>query len=412
MATVNELTVKISADVKTAIDGLNKATDSLKDFGANGAKSISEVNAALAELRKQRNIATTSEEVNRLNKAIKDLSAEAARLRKPAEELGKKILPQVAQGSSQANFALTNTGRVLQDLPFGAIGVANNLEPLVQSFVQLRKESGSVKGAISALAGSLLGGGGLVLAISLVSAGLSLWGQRQQKLNREAKEGAEQANKYAEELAKERVQLDLLFKAATSANVPLSKRKEAIKELRSQYGEYLKDFSNEEILAGKAASAYNQLANAITQAARARALQERITENERKALELEIKATEEALAVRNKANAQKNETIRISGGVGAAVEVEVKAVDKQRDIYRQGAKAIRDYTNEAKELREENLRLANQYTKTLPAAFTATEKAQKSQSEKAKKSAKETSAFFGTLGTKDLPKVTSGIDKL
>jgi hypothetical protein len=69
-------------------------------------------------------------------------------------------------GVNQAGQSIVNLGRVLQDAPFGFIGIANNLNPLLESFQRLSKEAGGAKGAFKALASSLLGTGGLGLALS------------------------------------------------------------------------------------------------------------------------------------------------------------------------------------------------------------------------------------------------------
>ncbi|NCU77215.1 MAG: hypothetical protein EBV59_09800, partial [Synechococcaceae bacterium WB7_1C_051] len=60
------------------------------------------------------------------------------------------------------------------DAPFGFIAIANNIEPLIQSFQSLGKQSGGTGGALKALAGSLVGPGGLLLGISLVSSAVTV----------------------------------------------------------------------------------------------------------------------------------------------------------------------------------------------------------------------------------------------
>ena len=77
-------------------------------------------------------------------------------------------------GSSQATTALSNFSRVVQDAPFGIIGIANNIDPLLASFQRLKVETGSTKGAFQALASSLAGAGGLALAVSAATSILSV----------------------------------------------------------------------------------------------------------------------------------------------------------------------------------------------------------------------------------------------
>jgi len=82
-------------------------------------------------------------------------------------------LDKVRKQSGAAANSMMNFGRVLQDAPYGFIGIANNLNPLLESFQRLKVESGSTGGAIKSLASSLMGGGGLGLALSAVTAAIS-----------------------------------------------------------------------------------------------------------------------------------------------------------------------------------------------------------------------------------------------
>ena len=54
-----------------------------------------------------------------------------------------KSLKTLPNSSGQATQALTNFSRVVQDAPFGIIGVANNIDPLIQSFTALKASTGS-----------------------------------------------------------------------------------------------------------------------------------------------------------------------------------------------------------------------------------------------------------------------------
>ena len=76
-------------------------------------------------------------------------------------------LGNLPSASNQANQALLNSGRVLQDLNYGFMGIANNLNPLLESFQRLgekSKEAGSSIG--KELVGALTGPAGLGVALS------------------------------------------------------------------------------------------------------------------------------------------------------------------------------------------------------------------------------------------------------
>ena len=76
--------------------------------------------------------------------------------------------------SGQANQALVNLGRVASDAPFGFIAIQNNIEPLIQAFGSLKASTGTTGGALKALASSLAGPTGVLLAFSVVSSAVTV----------------------------------------------------------------------------------------------------------------------------------------------------------------------------------------------------------------------------------------------
>lgn len=81
---------------------------------------------------------------------------------------------------------------------------------------------------------------------------------------------------------KERVELNLLYKATQDTSRSMEERNEAVDELQKRYPSYFKNMSNEEILAGKASVAYGELKKAIIASAIARAQADKIAENSMK----------------------------------------------------------------------------------------------------------------------------------
>lgn len=108
----------------------------------------------------------------------------------------KKAVP----GANQAAAALTNVGRVAQDLPFGFVGIQNNLNPLLESFQRLKTETGSTSGAFKALGSSLIGAGGIGLALSAVTAAILIFQNGIAGFNSHTKEAKEKADKLKEVL--------------------------------------------------------------------------------------------------------------------------------------------------------------------------------------------------------------------
>jgi hypothetical protein len=184
-----------------------------------------------------------------------------------SDAMGKKL----PAGANQANTALTNFSRIVQDAPFGIIGIANNIDPLIGSFQALKAETGSTSGAFKALAGSLLGGGGIALAVSLVTSALTYLSMNGFfKTTEEAKkteqaikpvktsfdELTESINKSTEELGKQSARFTIVADAISQSNIPLQKRNEYIDDFLGKSDVYLGQL-------GKEKNAYNSVADAI-----------------------------------------------------------------------------------------------------------------------------------------------------
>jgi hypothetical protein len=95
--------------------------------------------------------------------------------------------------------------------------------------------------------------------------------------------------------------LDLLYRAATNVAKPYNERKKAVERLQEIYPAYFGNMSEEQVMVGNAISAYNNLRDAIIEAAQARAAQEVITEKSKDIKYIEFTGD----AYKNYANALK-----------------------------------------------------------------------------------------------------------
>lgn len=215
-------------------------------------------------------------------------------------------LKNIQPGANAANYALLNLNRVVQDSPYGIMGITNNINPLLESFQRLKKESGSTGGALKALAGSLIGGGGLGLAVAAISAaltfgsiGLDMWHR-----------GSKKAKEATSELANSQKEFDDIIKqsnataaqqigalkqvSAVAGDVTIStkRRKDALKDLQDLYPSYLKNVSLDDATNGKLATTIQtRLIPAIIAAAKARAYQEQINKLTTDGIKLEENQT-------------------------------------------------------------------------------------------------------------------------
>lgn len=120
------------------------------------------------------------------------------------------------------------------------------------------------------------------------------------------------ANKSA---ADELSTLKLLYNAATDSQRPMNERISAVKELQRLYPNYLGNMSQEEIMAGQASIQYQNLATHILEVAKAKAVQDKISENQTKILELEIEEAEQLAQIEaTQANIERQRTAINSGG--------------------------------------------------------------------------------------------------
>lgn len=139
--------------------------------------------------------------------------------------------------------------------------------------------------------------------------------------------------------------LDLLYRAATNVTKPYNERKKAVERLQEIYPAYFGNMSEEQVMVGNAISAYNNLRDAIIEAAQARAAQEVITEKSKDIKYIEFtgdayKNYANALKEYNKAYEEyleRNKTIGTSTGHERIVSARA---------YAQSTSGIRKYRKE------------------------------------------------------------------
>ena len=218
-----------------------------------------------------------------------------------------------------------NFTQVLREMPNFAISatvgvqsLSNNIPMLVAELQAARAAGASWGTVMMGLGKQLLGF--QTIAILAVTA-LTMLPSILREMGAEAKKAEDEMRSFFESLAREQTSLKTLFDVSKDVNQSMEVRKNAVKELRDQYGNYLQNLSDEQILAGNTAGAYDMLSEAILKTARARAAADEITKlqaqklmNERKMLDNEAKAQERIAALPQK-------TTMASAGVGGAGQV-------------------------------------------------------------------------------------------
>lgn len=221
----------------------------------------------------------------------------------------------VTRKTNNLKMQFSQVARELPSLAMGPqmfiLAISNNLPMLADAISDVRKQNellaaSGQKGVPvwKQLASSIFSWQtALVAAISLgivFGKDIASWvkelinGKKAIDNNKEALENYKKAMLESQQTAQnETVQLNLLYKAAVDSSKGMNERISAVKELKKEYPQYFKNLSDEEILVGKAADKYNELATAIMASAKAQAAKETLIKNSKEILDLETKITEE-----------------------------------------------------------------------------------------------------------------------
>lgn len=139
--------------------------------------------------------ATNVGEINYLNNSIKNLNTTIGSLNQQMNTVGRP--------TKDATNALTNLSRVAQDAPYGFIGIANNLNPLLESFQRLSKDAGGAGGALKSMVAGLTGPAGIGIALGVVSSIVVAFGDDIGKFITEKMQGLGKAFTIESNLVKE-----------------------------------------------------------------------------------------------------------------------------------------------------------------------------------------------------------------
>ena len=235
-----------------------------------------------------------------LDRAKKELRGFGDQVDKESSKSGKGF-KQVGKSAANAQPALQEFSRVIQDAPFGIQGVGNNIQQLTANFGNLSRSAGGTIPALRLMFASLAGPAGILLAVSAVTSALTVFANsgllksrtEAEKLAEAQKELAEGLEKYRESLtgvnkarlegnrgaAEELVNLRLLRGQIENTNNSLELRRDGIRQLVDQYPTYFKNVKEEQFLNGTLQTTYENLTKAIISRAKATAASDLLVEN-------------------------------------------------------------------------------------------------------------------------------------
>ena len=292
-------------------------------------------------------------DVSGLTAGVNTATSQLDKLGKAAQTTAPQI-GKLSQATQGYNSVGVDFARIIQDAPFGIIGVGNNITQLAGSFQVLKNQTGSTGAALKSALGSILSSGNaLILGISVLTTVFTILQQKGFfKTEEAAKSLNEQLADFRENLngiskatlegqinaQKEISNYKLLQVQAENTTISLEKRITAVNELRKLAPEYLKNLSDEQILAGNVGDAYKSLTNDILALAKAKAFSAQIDKNSADTLTLLLQEEQRAIVISQKRQDQEkarreDEQRRAigaaAGGFGSAAISEAAGIESQ-----------------------------------------------------------------------------------
>lgn len=363
-----------------------KLIDALKLVRAEQIKQL-EANkqAGKSYTQEAANVQALTGQINGLKAGLKDLQKTKEEVAKtPSIDIDTEA---VTRKTNNLKMQFSQVARELPSLAMGPqmfiLAISNNLPMLADAIADVRKQNellaaSGQKGVPvwKQLASSIFSWQtALVAAISLgivFGKDIANWvkelisGKKAIDNNKEALENYKKAMLDSQQAAQEEiVQLNLLYQAAVDSSKGMNERISAVKELKKEFPQYFKNLSDEEVLVGKAADKYNELATAIMASAKAQAAKETLIKNSKEILDLESKITEEykkqelnevkrTEAVGKLKEGQNRTLLPVSNDV-------IDAVNRDYDrFFNQSEEKITEWRKKIYDLTKFNKNLANQ----------------------------------------------------
>lgn len=227
----NQLTFGIGADVSPALQAMT---------------AVEQRTVVLQQrIQSLQNVIGQTTSVQKLNQAMTLLGKTQSELSRVSAQAGNALSSRLTPGSNEASQSLLNLSRVAQDAPFGILGIANNINPLVESFGRLKASTGTTGGALKALGGALAGPGGIGLAIGVASSLLVVFRDKLFGSSKAAKQLKDDVEEFKKSLDSAKassistgLQLQQFVDIAKNGNLPLEQRNEALRKANDILGDY------------------------------------------------------------------------------------------------------------------------------------------------------------------------------
>jgi hypothetical protein len=190
---MNELQIRLTADIKDLQSAINKAKATIKSFESETATDseksnvgfrrkiglIEQLTAKAKALKVSLSQATNEQQIASFNAELEQTNQELTRL----NSLGKSFANTSAQSfdkfrvsAGAATGSAIAFNRIIQDAPFGIIGIGNNIQQFAEQLTALKGTTGSTGAALKSFFTSLISPANLlVLGVSAVTAAFTAY---------------------------------------------------------------------------------------------------------------------------------------------------------------------------------------------------------------------------------------------
>lgn len=303
-------------------------------------------------------------------KLVKETAEIYAAMDKYQKSTGKHTLSvgNYKQAFDGLGFSISQVARELPSLAISAntffLAISNNIPMVIDEIQKLRAaneaaaKAGEAQVSITGKLVKSLFSFNTVMVLILTA--FSIWGKditnwigslfkgkttvdQLKRSTADLKDAMLEAGKSA---VNESVRLNILYKAATDSTRSQNERLKAVKELKKEYPEYLKNLSDEAIMTGNASKEYKELAKHILSVAMARAYEERIQKNAKEVIDLEEKKNqvlEEGRKTYQKQQKEIEELKRSSKGIGVGAVALEAALQGQASAWNTAKKEAKSY---------------------------------------------------------------------
>ena len=395
---MNELQIRLTADIKDLQSALNKAKASLKSFESETATDseksnvgfrrkiglIEQLTAKAKGLKVAISQATNEQQIAKFNSQLEQTNIELARLNslgKNFADSGLKSFNNLRKGAGAANGSVIAFGRIIQDAPFGIIGVANNIQSFSEQFSSLGKQAGGASSRLKLFFSALITPTNLaVLAVSALTAAYQAYSLGLFDAEKETKDLRTETEKFDEVLnnleknlsavdsarlkanksaANELAEVELLNSVLTDTSKSENERVIVYNKLLEKYPKIIGNITQEKALTEGLGEAYNLLIASIQERSKIEAISGAFAKVQEERILLLVKERKEFLT-QNELFKQRNDLLNKQAEALAKVNAkETKQADRNQ--------ALRDYSDSSaalEKLNQENNNFSNIASKT------------------------------------------------